>query len=160
MTNQGEEGICMPISCRKTTTGAATLATAAAIVVPTASAAATSPTGNMQTLSIQVSGGGLCKGKARRHVVRKYYRGPAIYRLMCGTKRWGYRHMVYRGRWNKQYSKKIASTVATGTRTTAGFARFSRTCPSYETFRVVLSYGDKGIMNAYHVNSARTARAC
>lgn len=102
------------------------------------------------------------QGKARKHVVRKYYRGPAIYRLKCGTHKWGYRHLVYKNRWSKAFSKKIGSVMWSGRRKTWGFSRYSRTCPSYEVFRVVWSSNSKGVITAYRKNTvvAAAAKAC
>ena len=56
-----------------------------------------------------------CKGKSEAHIVKKYYRGPLAIPLRCGTKTWGYRHLVERGRWSASFDKKINHAIWRGT---------------------------------------------
>ncbi|MFJ4771022.1 hypothetical protein ACIP88_18225 [Streptomyces uncialis] len=48
-------------------------------------------------------------------IARTYYRGPGKVYLRCGTRNWGFRHLVARGRWNATFDKKVSRTVRSGT---------------------------------------------
>jgi hypothetical protein len=96
----------------------------------------------------------LCQNRGRYYVARNYTRGPLVYQLKCGTKTWGYRHLVARKRWSATLDRKISSTIANGTRTSVGYSRFTwdpKACVKKERFRVVISDGPKGIITAYRV---------
>jgi hypothetical protein len=105
-----------------------------------------------------------CKGKSKKTIVRKYYRGVRVAAVLrCGTKNWGYRHIRARHGWSKNFDNKIRRTVATGVEETPLpgskiFERVTNQCPPRVTFKVVtnpLAYGgDKrinpqGIITAY-----------
>lgn len=96
----------------------------------------------------------LCQNRGRYYVARNYTRGPLLYQLKCGTKTWGYRHLVARKRWSATLDNKIRSTIANGTRTSVGYSRFTWdpvACVKRERFKVVIADGPKGIITAYRV---------
>lgn len=90
-----------------------------------------------------------CAGKPAKTIVKKYHRGPAIVPLRCGTKTWGYKHLVKKGRWSTNFSKKINSTIWSGTiavdipgeRT---YERKQVACPPRVLFKVVTNPGPYG----------------
>lgn len=55
-----------------------------------------------------------CAHKSQSHIVKKYYRGPLVVPLRCGSNSWGYRHLVHRGRWNSDFDKKISHAIWRG----------------------------------------------
>ena len=103
-----------------------------------------------------VAAGSLCKGKSRNHIVRRYHRGGATIVLRCGSKTWGYRHLVERKRWSKSFDAKIRRTIASGDQTDEGWSRYSSGCPKREIFRVIGTHGTqshiKGIITAYRID--------
>lgn len=104
-----------------------------------------------------------CTGKPKKHIVTTYYRGPATVVLRCGTRNWGYRHLVAKGRWSANFSKKIKNTIWSGDIVTdvPGQRVYERRviqCPPRILFKVVTnpdSYGadprikPQGIITAY-----------
>ncbi|MFH8395422.1 hypothetical protein [Streptomyces sp. NPDC018036] len=56
-----------------------------------------------------------CAGQSEAHIVKNYYQGPLVIPLRCGSNTWGYRHLVYRGRWSADFDKKISHAIWRGT---------------------------------------------
>ncbi|WP_282794025.1 hypothetical protein [Streptomyces sp. CC224B] len=55
-----------------------------------------------------------CKGKHYSKVAYTFYRGPSKIPLRCGTKTWGYKHIVNHGRWSTAFKNKINDTLWKG----------------------------------------------
>ncbi|AEM80145.1 hypothetical protein Strvi_0357 [Streptomyces violaceusniger Tu 4113] len=120
-------------------------------------AVAADPTAAAQTAS------NACTGKSKKHVVKTYYRGPATVVLRCGTRNWGYRHLVAHGRWSANFSKKIKNAIWSGDVVidVPGQRVYERRviqCPPRILFRVVTNpdpYGadprikSQGVITAY-----------
>ena len=112
----------------------------------------------------EVSAAVICKGKSKRTIVRKYYRGVRVGAILrCGTKSWGYRHIRDGHGWSRSYDNKIRRTVASGIEDTPlpgskTFERVTNQCPPRIIFKVwtnPLAYGGdprinpQGIITAY-----------
>ncbi|MGW3486540.1 hypothetical protein [Streptomyces sp. NPDC001054] len=154
----------------------ATAATCAAIL--TASVAIADDTvpapgrGAAPEISVQ-SVASKCKGAAPKTVAVTYYRGPSKVYLRCGTKSYGYKHLVARKRWSTNFSNKIKKTIWSGTivTNTPGERTYERIvvqCPPSIQFRVVTNPGPygkdprinpQGIITAYKP-AAIKAKAC
>ncbi|MFD8623491.1 hypothetical protein ACFV4E_06265 [Streptomyces hygroscopicus] len=120
-----------------------------------------------------VAASNACTRKSKKHVVKTYYRGPAKVVLRCGTKNWGYRHLVDRGRWSANFSKKIKGAIWSGdiVLDVPGQRIYERRviqCPPRILFRVVTNPGPygadprikpQGIITAYKPASL-TSPAC
>jgi hypothetical protein len=114
-----------------------------------------------------------CTGKPAKTIVKKYYRGPAVVPLRCGTSTWGYKHLVKRGRWSGNFSKKINTTIWSGTIAVdqPGERTYERKftgCPPRTLFKVVTNPGPygrdprikpQGVVTAYKPASLASA-AC
>ena len=100
-----------------------------------------------------------CSGRSHSYIVQKFFRGPAVYPLRCGTSTWGYTHLV---RGHDYYPSAIALTIARG-RPDPVFQIFTfvisgNTCPIV-TYKVVYNEGPlngngvrpQGIITAYPV---------
>ncbi|MFJ2774788.1 hypothetical protein [Streptomyces sp. NPDC087300] len=114
-----------------------------------------------------------CTGKPAKTIVKKYYRGPTMVPLRCGTNTWGYKHLVKRGRWSSNFGKKISQTVWSGTITVdePGELTYERKfvgCPPRTLFKVVTNPGPygrdhrikpQGVVTAYKPSSLASS-AC
>lgn len=90
-----------------------------------------------------------CAGQPKKKIVKKYYRGPTMVPLRCGTKTWGYKHLVDRGRWSASFSKKIDSTIWSGSIAVnepgeVTYVKKQPACPPRITFKVVTNPGKYG----------------
>ncbi|MFE6398135.1 MULTISPECIES: hypothetical protein [Streptomyces] len=99
--------------------------------------------------------------------MKKYYRGPVMVPLRCGTKNWGYKHLVDEGRWSGNFDKKINKTVWSGTITVdqpgqVVYERKFAGCPPRTLFKVVTNPGaysadprikPQGVITAYKPSS-------
>jgi hypothetical protein len=95
-----------------------------------------------------------CKGKSETHIVRKFFRGPEVFPLRCGTTKWGYLHLAPKHGYDPSM---IALTLSRGSGPIAGvFTYTTMTCPSH-TYLVVENAGalhgtkvrPQGIITAY-----------
>jgi hypothetical protein len=104
-----------------------------------------------------------CAGRTASHIVKNFYRGPAVYPLRCGTSTWGYNHLIKHG----YDPSSIALTVARGTQSLVRqqFTYSTNTCPSF-TYIVAFNTGalngngvrPQGIKTAFQEGAA--AQAC
>ncbi|MFT2017500.1 hypothetical protein ACMA1D_16930 [Streptomyces sp. 796.1] len=89
-----------------------------------------------------------CKRQNYRKVVHIFYRGPEKVLLRCGTKSWGYRHMVERGRWSTSFKNKIDDTLWKGVQTSPGvYHRYRIPAGCHrpiKNFKVVFNQGPYG----------------
>ncbi|MFG2895212.1 hypothetical protein [Streptomyces sp. NPDC048248] len=105
----------------------------------------------------------------------KYYRGVKLAAVLrCGTSKWGYRHLVSKGRWSTSFGKKISRTVATGAVDYQGpgqviYVDRRNQCPPKEVFRVIVNPGPynvdhrinpQGVITAYRPTNAASATSC
>lgn len=105
-----------------------------------------------------------CAGRSATYIVKKFYRGPAVYPLRCGAKTWGYNHLVAKHSYDPS---SISLTVARGTKSLVAqvFTYSTDTCPSF-TYIVVFNTGalngngvqPEGIITAYQQGAS--AQAC
>jgi hypothetical protein len=98
-----------------------------------------------------------CSGQSQNHIVRNFVRGPSVYPLRCGTKTWGYTHLVAGHEYDPAM---IALTVARGSGPFLGLFTYvpnpEGACPT-EEYRVVENAGalngtgvrPQGIITAY-----------
>jgi hypothetical protein len=145
----------------------ASLAAAAMAVLPASAQAVNSPhpayaaaASEVTTHAVQeVIASNACSGKSKTHIVKKFFRGPAVYPLRYGTKTWGYNHLLKHG----YDPSQIALTVARG-QENPPFQYFTykvNACPSY-TYKVVYNAGalngtgvrPQGIITAYAETSS------
>ncbi|MFV0130145.1 hypothetical protein ACLGI4_20975 [Streptomyces sp. HMX112] len=112
-----------------------------------------------------------CNNKSQAAIAKTYHRGPATVHLRCGTKSWGFRHLVAKGRWNATFDKKINRTVWSGTITTnlpgqRIYDDMRLACPAKSEFKVVTNPGPmganpavnpQGIITAYKPTTAAAA---
>lgn len=100
-----------------------------------------------------------CSGRSPSYIVQRFFRGPAVYPLRCGTRTWGYTHII---RGHEYYPSAIALTIARG-QPDPVFQIFTfvisiNTCPTV-TYKVVYNEGPlngygvrpQGIITAYPV---------
>lgn len=128
-------------------------------------AAASSVTTAIAAESTAAAATNPCAGRSKTYIVRKFFRGPAVYPLRCGTSTWGYNHLIKHG----YDPSSIALTVAQGQQslTQQSFIYSSNSCPSF-TYKVVFNTGalngngvrPQGIITAYQVTAAASAQAC
>ncbi|MFF5128547.1 hypothetical protein ACFY41_16685 [Streptomyces syringium] len=101
-----------------------------------------------QAESAEAAASNPCKRQNYRKVVYTFHRGPEKVLLRCGTKTWGYNHMVERGRWSNSFKNKIADTLWKGTQTSPGvYHRYpipSGCHPPKKNFKVVFNQGPYG----------------
>ncbi|MDQ8707874.1 hypothetical protein RCO28_36210 [Streptomyces sp. LHD-70] len=55
-----------------------------------------------------------CKRQKYSNVAYTFHRGPSKIPLRCGTKTWGYKHVVNHGRWSTSFKNKINDTLWKG----------------------------------------------
>ncbi len=55
-----------------------------------------------------------CKSQHYSKVAYTFWIGPSKMPLRCGTKTWGYNHIVERGRWSTSFKNKIGDTLFNG----------------------------------------------
>lgn len=139
---------------KATASGLASLVIAVASMFVTA-APAPAASGEVALNSVEsnqtAARGGVCAGKSKNHVVRKYYRGLYEFRLKCGTKSWGWRHIAHR--WNRHFAKRIGAVLANGTKFNGGYQKVRydpKTCKT-TGFRVVIKNPSTDIVTAYRV---------
>lgn len=108
-----------------------------------------------------------CKGKSETHIVRKFFRGPEVFPLRCGTSTWGYLHLAPKHGYDPSM---IALTISRGSGPFLGvFTYTTMTCPSH-TYQVVENAGalhgtkvrPQGIITAFWItpSSAAGRAAC
>jgi hypothetical protein len=146
------------------------LVTTAGLGLPgagTALAASPAAAGSVATASaaksVTPAAASPCAGRSKTYIVKKFFRGPAVYPLRCGTSTWGYNHLIKHG----YNPSSIALTVAQGTQIIGKqkFVYSSNSCPSF-TYDVVFNTGalngngvqPQGIITAYQETAS--ARAC
>jgi hypothetical protein len=108
--------------------------------------------------------GDFCNGKGQEAVVKVYQRGAESIPLRCGTDRWGFNHVVPKGRWNAAFDSQIAQTISRGTvnRDETIYATFEQSNGKCrELFRVIVNRGaiygtgfaPQGIITAYETTA-------
>lgn len=105
----------------------------------------------------------ICKRNPRNHILKRYYRGPAVYSLRCGTTTWGWKHIKTRHGWNATMDKRIGAAFWSGQPNgRGGFSTYTATCPSKEKFRTIIGTpaGTNDLLTAYTVNATALAAAC
>jgi hypothetical protein len=133
-----------------------------AALLPSAAGAATAAPATIHSVAakpVVPAASDPCKGKSETYIVKKFFRGPAVYPLRCGTSSWGYIHLV---KGHPYDPSAIALTVARGQQD-AIFQIFTyvlsrSTCPTV-TYKVVYNDGalhgtkvrPQGIITAYAV---------
>jgi hypothetical protein len=102
-----------------------------------------------------------CSGRSHSYIVQRFFRGPAVYPLRCGTNTWGYTHLIIG---HEYYPSAIALTIARGQPDPVfqifTFVISTNTCPTV-TYKVVYNDGPlngtgvrpQGIITAYPVVS-------
>lgn len=139
------------------------VATAAALLIPAGSASAASDADGRSVGPAADSIDATCKKKSRTHIVRKYYRGPRLYTLRCGTKTWGWKHIKARHGWNKTMDKKISAAIWSGKPNgRGGFSTYTNSCPSIEKFRTIIGTpaGTNDLLTAYKVTQTAAVARC
>ncbi len=136
------------------------LGASSAVAAPAAAASPARPAA-ATAASVFPAASDPCKGRSQTYVVTRFYRGPGVYPLRCGTTTWGYNHLVYR---EHDYNPAlIALTLARGSQPVPGvqviqYKWNSETCPDFEyTYTVVYNEGalngtgvrPQGIITAY-----------
>ncbi|MEU0242783.1 hypothetical protein ABZ192_00360 [Streptomyces sp. NPDC006235] len=97
-----------------------------------------------------VSASNPCKSKHYSKVAYTFYIGPSKMPLRCGTKTWGYNHIVERGRWSTSFKNKISDTLFNGYERTPGvYYRYKvgtgcSSKPPRKNFKVVVNKGPLG----------------
>ncbi|MFF8650894.1 hypothetical protein ACF06D_22015 [Streptomyces griseoluteus] len=93
-----------------------------------------------------------CKSQHYSKVAYTFYIGPSKMPLRCGTKTWGYNHIVERGRWSTSFKNKISDTLFNGYERTPGvYYRYKvgtgcSSKPPRKNFKVVVNKGPLGGM--------------
>jgi hypothetical protein len=132
---------------------------AVACVIVLLSSAASASTAS--TAAVPAARANLCSGRSHSYIVQRFFRGPAVYPLRCGTSTWGYVHLI---RGHEYDTSAIALTVARGQQDPVfqifTFVIAGNTCPIV-TYKVVYNDGPlngagvrpQGIITAYPVVS-------
>jgi hypothetical protein len=130
---------------------------AAVCVIGLLSGAASASTAS--TAAMPAATANPCCGRSHSYIVQRFFRGPAVYPLRCGTSTWGYVHLI---RGHEYYPSAIALTVARGQQDPVfqifTFVITGNTCPIV-TYKVVYNDGPlngngvrpQGIITAYPV---------
>ncbi|MCD9875111.1 hypothetical protein [Streptomyces guryensis] len=91
-----------------------------------------------------------CQRQHYSKVAYTYWIGPSKMPLRCGTKTWGYNHIVERGRWSTSFSNKISDTLFNGYERSPGvYYRYKvgagcSSKPPTKNFKVVVNKGPLG----------------
>ncbi|MGW3337041.1 hypothetical protein ACWDCL_06080 [Streptomyces sp. NPDC001009] len=132
---------------RSTATFIATAGAAALLTAPIPANASTEA-----PAAATVSASNPCKSQHYSKVAYTFYIGPSKMPLRCGTKTWGYNHIVERGRWSTSFKNKISDTLFNGYERTAGvYYRYKvgtgcSSKPPRKNFKVVVNKGPLGGM--------------
>jgi len=120
-----------------------------------------SGTASASTAAMPAATANPCSGRSHSYIVHRFFRGPAVYPLRCGTSTWGYTHLI---RGHEYDPSAIALTIARGQPDPIlqifTFDIAANTCPTV-TYRVVYNDGPlngvgvrpQGIITAYPVVS-------
>lgn len=141
------------------------------LTLPVASGAAASPAPTPVSADSVAS---KCKGASKKTVAVTYHRGPGKVLLRCGTKSWGYKHLVAKKRWSSNFSKKVGQAIWSGKIVTdvpgeRTYERHAAQCPPKVLMRVVTNPGaygkDKrikpqGVVTAYKPTAGASTAAC
>jgi hypothetical protein len=159
--NNGGEGRMRSYRTRRLTLPLLAVACVIGLLSGTASAS-TAPTAAMPAATANP-----CSGRSHSYIVQRFFRGPAVYPLRCGTSTWGYIHLI---RGHEYDPSAIALTIARGQPDPIlqifTFDIAANTCPTV-TYKVVYNDGPlngigvrpQGIITAYPVVSESASGA-
>ncbi|WP_454382757.1 hypothetical protein [Streptomyces sp. JNUCC 63] len=111
---------------------------------------ATGPVSTVNEADVEVAADStVCKRQHYSKVAYTFWIGPMKMPLRCGTKSWGYNHIVERGRWSTSFKNKISDTLYKGYERSPGvYYRYkvSETCTPkpIKNFKVVVNKGPLG----------------
>lgn len=103
-----------------------------------------------------------CRSHSRTYVLKKYYRGPKVITLRCGTSTWGWKHIKARHGWNSTMDRKINAAIWSGDANgRGGYSTYLNQCPRVEKFRTIIGTpaGTNDLLTAYKVNQTVAASA-
>ncbi|MFD4571835.1 hypothetical protein ACFWNK_15915 [Streptomyces sp. NPDC058417] len=137
-----------------------------ALLIPAAgSASATTSSGSGQTQTVTAAAASYdakCRSHSRTYVLKKYYRGPQVITLRCGTSTWGWKHIKARHGWNSTMDRKISTAIWSGDPNgRGGYSTYLNQCPRVEKFRTIIGTpaGSNDLLTAYKVDRAAVAGA-
>ncbi|MEU3347397.1 hypothetical protein ABZ723_20870 [Streptomyces sp. NPDC006700] len=136
--------------------------TTSALLMPAGSASAAPDPSGRAIGAAADSIDATCKSHNRNYIVRKYYRGPRLYTLRCGTQTWGWKHIKARHGWNNTMDRKISTAIWSGEPTgRGGFSTYQNTYPRIEKFRTIIGTpaGTNDLLTAYKVDQPAVASA-
>ncbi|WP_328551099.1 MULTISPECIES: hypothetical protein [unclassified Streptomyces] len=142
----------------------ATLAAAAAmsaLLVPAAGSASAASSASGETATAAAgSFDAACRSHSRTYVLKKYYRGPQLFTLRCGTSTWGWKHIKAGHGWNSTMDRKIHAAIWSGDPNgRGGYSTYLNQCPRVEKFRTIIGTpaGTNDLLTAYKVDQPAVA---